>query len=301
MDHGSLEKFYELRKKALSSSKVVIGEVMLGSPFGPRFPAELHMVASSEPGLLRVAVTDISEKKQAEQLKDDFIGMVSHELRTPLTVVIGALRTAQSQHIDAETKATLIEDAVWGANAMAAIVDNLLELTRYQAHRLELHQEGVNIKELITGIVETASKKSEKHRFIADFADNIPQLAADRIRLVRITENLIDNAIKYSPDGGDVKVSVRREGRDRIIVSVADHGVGIPSEKLKMLFEPFQRLGATSTPAVQGTGLGLVVCRRLVEAHGGKIWVESEPGKGSTFSFSLPLGKPPAQQPKSTD
>jgi signal transduction histidine kinase len=115
-------------------------------------------------------------------------------------------------------------------------------------------------------------------------------VSADVTRIERILDNLIDNAIKYSPNGGEVRVSARQEGR-RMVVGVRDQGIGIAPRDAERLFQPFSRLD-TPVPgsAIQGVGLGLVVCRRLVEAHGGSTWVESEPGKGSTFYFTLPVG-----------
>jgi signal transduction histidine kinase len=111
------------------------------------------------------------------------------------------------------------------------------------------------------------------------------------MRIERILDNLIDNAIKYSPDGGEVKVSARRDG-DSVLISVSDQGIGISAANLKKLFQPFSRLETlVAGTAIQGVGLGLVVCRRLVEAHGGRIWVESELGKGSTLYFTLPLAE----------
>jgi signal transduction histidine kinase len=233
---------------------------------------------------------DISERKNAEQLKDEFIGMVSHELKTPLTIVTGALNTAVTPGVSPEQQRELLEDAAWGAETMADIVDNLLELSRWQSKRLVLQPAPVDIRRVLRRMVEQSMKKSARHRIVADVDAALPVVRADLTRVERIVDNLIDNAIKYSPGGGKVTVSARQNGGE-ILVSVRDEGIGISATDAEKLFRPFQRLESVVGTAIQGVGLGLVVCRRLVEAHGGSIWVESEPGKGSTFRFTLPVAE----------
>ncbi len=234
---------------------------------------------------------DITDRKQAEELKDEFIGMVSHELKTPLTVVAGALSTAMSPGINADDARSLLHDAVWGAETMADIVDNLLELSRWQSNRLVLRQAPLDIGQVISRMAERSFEKSPLHKIVTDVAPGLRPVIADTIRVERILDNLIDNAIKYSPQGGEVRVSARQEG-DYTRVSVSDRGIGISEAGRQRLFQPFARLEAQVTgTAIQGVGLGLVVCKRLVEAHGGRIWVESEVGKGSTFFFTLPLAR----------
>jgi PAS domain S-box-containing protein len=232
---------------------------------------------------------DMTERKQAEELKDEFIGMVSHELKTPLTVVTGALSVARSPGVPERDRALLLEDAAWGAETMGDVVDNLLELSRWQSDRLVLLSSPVDLGKVIEKTIEASSRKSARHSIVADLPEGLPLIDADNTRIERVLDNLIDNAIKYSPDGGEVRVSVARRNGE-IVVAVADHGIGIRQEDAERLFQPFSRL-ETAVPgtAIKGIGLGLVVCRRLVEAHGGKIWVESELGKGSTFLFALPV------------
>jgi PAS domain S-box-containing protein len=236
-------------------------------------------------------VVDISERKQVEQIKDEFIGLVSHELKTPLTVVTGALDVVMSGSASAEEKKTLLEDAAWGAETMGDIVENLVELSRWQANRLSLKAEPVDIVQVVSKMIGRLSPKTGRHHLAADVVPGLPMVNGDRTRIERIMENLIDNAVKYSPLGGEVRISARQQV-DSIVVGVHDQGIGIAAEDQGKLFETFQRLDVGSRVGIQGVGLGLVVCRRLVEAHGGRIWVESEPGKGSTFYFSLPVSGP---------
>jgi len=229
---------------------------------------------------------DITERKKAEQLKDEFIGLVSHELKTPITVVMGAVSTAMDKRIPKKEARQLLQDAAFSAETLATIVDNLLELSRAQADRLLIEREQVDIADTIRKVVETERVKSNIHKLSVDIEDGLPLIKADKVRVDRILHNLLDNAIKYSPNGGDISVFARKEN-DCLIVGVKDRGIGISKKDQARLFQPFERLELLDN--VGGFGLGLNVCRRLVEAHGGSIWLESEPGQGATFFFSLPL------------
>ncbi|MBE0480003.1 MAG: PAS domain S-box protein [Dehalococcoidia bacterium] len=238
-------------------------------------------------GLLTV-IRDITERKMAERVKDEFIGMVSHELKTPLTVIIGALSTATAKGLPPEESAELLQDAVNHAEYLAGIVDNLLELSRHQAHRLVLQSEPVSVETVARDVLVKAATKSSRHRLVLDFPDGLPPVKVDPMRVERVVYNLVDNAIKYSPNGGQVTVAAR-QGDDCLVLAVRDQGMGIPLEDQARLFKGFERLETQPGCGIKGIGLGLNVCRILVEAHGGRIWVESEPGKGSSFFFTLPL------------
>lgn len=234
---------------------------------------------------------DITESKKIVELKDDFIGMVSHELKTPLTVVLGALDTAVSPGVSPEEQQTLLTDAAWGAEAMVDIVDNLLELSRWQANRLTLSPRLLDVSSIIERMVRQHTRKNPGRHYTTEAEAGLPQVNADLIRLERVLDNLMDNAVKYSPDGGDIRITARRDG-DNLVFGVHDQGIGISVADQAKLFQPFQRLETSMEASLKGVGLGLVVCRRLVEAHGGRIWVESEPGRGSSFYFTLPLPEP---------
>lgn len=233
---------------------------------------------------------DITERKRVEQLKDEFIGLVSHEMRSPLTVITGALNTVLTEkpYLSPEEERQLLEDAAWETGTLAHILGNLLELSRAQAARLFLSLEPVDIKVVIRNAVRRIKRQSSVHRFAMSLPKQLPPVRADVIRLERILHNLLENAIKYSPDGGYVRISARMDS-DHLVIGVSDRGIGISPEDQAKLFAAFQRLENRSAEGVKGIGLGLLVCRRLVEAHGGRIWVESELGKGSTFFFTLPL------------
>jgi PAS domain S-box-containing protein len=239
-----------------------------------------------------VYIRDIAERKKLDQLKDEFIGLVSHELRSPLTVVIGAVNTAltEAERLSPEETGQLLQDAASEAESLSHLLGNLLELSRAQAERLFLYVEPINIKNVVHTIVEKMEQNNTSHRFTVDLPERLPQVPADQLRLERIFHNLLENAVKYSPRGSEIRIFAKPEN-DHIVIGVSDQGAGISLQDQAKIFGPFQRLEDSVRTGVKGIGLGLLVCRRLVEAHGGKIWVESEPGQSTTFLFTLPVTK----------
>jgi len=233
---------------------------------------------------------DITERKKLDQLKDDFISLVSHELRSPMTVITGAINTAitEGERLSPEETSQLLKDAALEADSLSRLLNNLLELSRVQADRLLLHAEPISIKKVVQGIISEIKRQSSAHQFVVDLPRRLPTVYADQLRLERILYNLLENAIKYSPQGGEIKVFARPR-EEFLVVGVSDQGIGISLSEQAKLFGPFQRLEESRPEGIGGAGLGLLVCRRLVEAHGGQIWVESEPGNGSTFFFTVPL------------
>jgi signal transduction histidine kinase len=226
--------------------------------------------------------------KKVDQLKDEFIGLVSHELRTPLTVVIGALSTIMTEgdKLSQQESKQLVEDAYWEAELLSDLLANLLELARAQANRLMITEEPVGIKEAIETVVDKMKHKTISREIKVDCKESIIVMA-DRVRLHRILNNLLDNAIKYSTPKTKIEIFAQANTNE-VLIGVRDEGIGISQENQGKLFEAFQRLQYQNSETA-GTGLGLVVCRRLVEAHGGRIWVESQTGRGSTFYFTLPF------------
>ncbi len=239
---------------------------------------------------------DVTERKKLDQLKDEFIGLVSHELRSPLTVVIGAVSTVltEGERLSTEETRQLLQDAASEAESLSNLVSNLLELSRAQADRLALHLEPTNVKHVAQNAVERIRQQFPSHQFVIDLPRKLPQIHADELKLERILHNLLENAVKYSPQGSEVRIFAKPE-KERLLIGVGDQGIGISPQDQAKLFGPFQRLEDSRLNGVKGIGLGLLVCRRLVEAHGGRIWVESEPGQGSTFFFRLPFGRTSTQ------
>ena len=231
-------------------------------------------------------VQDITDLKKAEQVKDEFIGLVSHELRTPLTIIIGSLKSALSEGVSAKDTRELLENASEGAESLADILENMLELSRYQANRLQLELTQVAIPAITVSVLEKLKEHGITQKTTTDFPEGLPKVKADPIRVERILYNLLENAAKYSPAESEIKISCRIDG-DNVITTISDKGEGIAAEDRNKLFELFQRLD--NPTRTSGIGLGLVVCKRLVEAQGGWINVTSQRGEGSEFFFALPV------------
>lgn len=235
---------------------------------------------------------DMTESKKLDRMKDEFVSFVSHEIRTPITVIMGAVNTVLShgQELSAEEIKGLLKDAASETEALSELVENLLEMSRAQANRLQLHIDRLNIKEVVNGQIEKVRRQcsSPAHQFTAEYPCQLPSPKADKVRVERILYNLLENAVKYSPGGGEIRVFAGAEG-DNLLIGVQDHGLGMSAANQAKLFRPFERLGVVSESGIRGTGIGLTVCLRLVEAQGGRIWVESAPGRGSTFYFTLPV------------
>lgn len=235
---------------------------------------------------------DITARKETDTLKEEFIGLVSHELRNPLTVMIGALQTAleDGAKLSREDMAQLLSDAALEAHDMSDMVGNMLDLSRSDANRLSLEIEPIDAREVIQGMSRKFQLRYPARTIVTDLPDHLPRSRADRLRIERVLHNLLHNAIKYSPDGGEIRVTAKTTETD-IVVCVQDRGIGISEEDQSRLFQPFHRAADATRLDAQGSGLGLVVCRRIVEAHGGRLWVESGAGKGSTFCFTMPLAR----------
>jgi PAS domain S-box-containing protein len=241
-------------------------------------------------GRFFVFLRDITGRKKIDEMKDEFIGLVSHEIRTPLTVIMGALHTilTEETRLSPDEIRQLMQDALWETDSLSHLLTNLLELSRVQSDRLFLHPESINIEASIQDIVGRMKQQFPSHELIVHMPTKLPIVYADPLRVEHILRNLLENAIKYSPKNSRITISVKPE-REHLVVAVQDQGAGISPEDREKLFRPFERLGYSGADAVKGIGLGLLVCKRLVEAHGGSIRVESQPGRGSTFSFTLPL------------
>jgi PAS domain S-box-containing protein len=241
-------------------------------------------------GRFFVFLRDITDRKKMDELKDEFIGLVSHEMRTPLTVIIGALHTilTEETRLSAEERSQLLQDAIWEAESLSHLLTNLLELSRAQSERLLLHRELISVEDVARNVVDKIKLQSSGYKFIIDARPKLPEAYADPLRLEHILRNLLENAVKYSPEGGRITVNIKSENGN-LVVAVKDEGIGISLHDQGRLFKPFERLEFSQAKTVSGTGLGLLVCKRLVEAHGGHIRVESEPEHGATFLFTLPL------------
>jgi signal transduction histidine kinase len=232
---------------------------------------------------------DVTLTKEAEQLKDDFLSLVSHELRTPLTTIQGGARTLlrHHHHLDTTTLESLLGDIAGEAERLTRLVGNMLDLSRIRAGRLQLETEPVRLDRVIRRAHAATAPKLAGRQVTLHLADDAPAVEADADRIEQVVRNLLENAARYVPVGGQVTITTRVE-KPVMVTVVADNGPGIPTDQLTRIFERFHQVEGPS-PTSGGAGLGLYLSRHLIEAHGGKLWVDSQPGLGSAFSFSLPI------------
>jgi signal transduction histidine kinase len=228
---------------------------------------------------------------ELDRLKDEFVATASHELRTPLTSISGYLEMALDPAEGGLSPATERHLRIVQRNAdrLSVLVEQLLFLARADSHALEIDRQRVDLQELLTEAAETARPAAAaKDVALTVVTDSVQPVLADRLQLVRIVENLVTNAVKFTPEGGSVRLAARRDG-DTAVLEITDTGVGIPAAEQPELFNRFFRGTSAIEKAIQGSGLGLAISQVIAEAHGSTIEVESLPGTGSTFRLALPL------------
>jgi len=266
------------------------------------FQIQTALVRGTDSGdLIGVALVfnDISEICSLERMKSAFLSTISHELNTPLTTIRGFISTLREDtkgFYDLKTRQEFYQIVDAECERLSRLIGDLLSLSRIQSTgRLELTLAPVDIAALVERVVETQRAYVSKHTLRADLFPGLPPILGDEAKIEQVLVNLVSNAIKFSPGGGEVLVQVTPED-DGIRVSVRDHGVGIPREELPRIFERFHRLDNRDKRQTYGCGIGLYLVKHLVEAHGGSVSVESEVEKGSLFSFCLPLRPPDAEE-----
>ena len=228
--------------------------------------------------------------READRIKTNFMSIASHELRTPMTVLVGFTELLLNRDLPEEKQRDWLERIYRESKRLATIVDDLLNVSRIQSGQITVEQQKLKLLEVVREAVQLVSGVSEKHSLALDIPEDLPLVLGDRDKLTQVLINLLDNAIKYSPQGGKITVAARQE-TERVVVSVSDQGIGIAPEDRERIFTTFTRIRRPEAGGVRGTGLGLYIVKALVELMGGEIWVESELDKGSTFFFSLPLFK----------
>jgi two-component system, OmpR family, phosphate regulon sensor histidine kinase PhoR len=238
-----------------------------------------------------VVLHDVTELRRLERVRQDFVANVSHEFKTPLTAIQGFAETLLSGALDdAANNRRFLEIIRDHAVRLARLTDDLLKLARIEAGKLEYQFSPVSLLELIEGCAETALLKATRKQIAleTDVPLDLPPVRGDASLLREVLQNLLDNAIQYTPEGGRIHVSVVPGSREAVI-AVTDTGIGIPLADQERIFERFYRVDAARSREAGGTGLGLSIAKHIVEVHGGRLRVESEVGAGSKFSFSLPL------------
>lgn len=236
-----------------------------------------------------IVFQDLTELRNLQTMRREFVGNISHELRTPLAALKAIVETLQGGAIDDKKAAQdFLNQADNEVDRMTQMVDELTELSRIETGRTELKLEPVNLNSLVEEAIAGLTPQARKQEVTLkkSLQADLPVVKVDKDRIRNAMVNLIHNAIKFTPSGGKVIISTKL-AEDSVIVAIADNGVGIPGEDLPHIFERFYKVDKARSGG--GTGLGLAIAKHIVQAHGGNIWVESEEGKGSTFSFSLPL------------
>lgn len=292
----------DLIRSALAG-KEVRGELSLGSAQPRYFSATAATVFASGEGTpgseIRgrtagavVVFHEITDIRRLEQVRKDFVANVSHELRTPLTAIQGFAETLLNGGLeDEKNNRRFVEIIRNHASRLARLTEDLLELSKIEAGKLPLDLKTLDVNGLITPIVDFAQdialKKGVSLKFISPSV-GFPAIRADAGLLREVLRNLLDNAAQYTPSGGRIEVSAKRDG-SYVVFTVADTGIGIPQADHQRIFERFYRVDAARSREAGGTGLGLAIAKHIVEAHGGQIWVESAIGSGSKFYFTVPL------------
>lgn len=253
-----------------------------------------------ENALLSASVSQLDYAKQLDQLKSEFLSAVAHELRAPLSPMLGWSELLLARDYSPEQARPMLENIHEGARHLSVLVGDLLDLSRGEAGRLKLDVEEMDLGELLQAAVERQKGIATNHHFVLALAGPLP-IKGDRHRLRQVLDNLLSNAVKYSQTGTRVFVTARAEPDGRAVIRVSDQGLGLTQEECDRLFSKFYRTDSARKFAT-GTGLGLALCKLIVEAHGGDIKVESEgPGLGSAFSFTVPPDGPPSETAQAAD
>jgi PAS domain S-box-containing protein len=299
--------------RSMRERRVITGvDMLVRCPDGREIPVQENaapIVAEDGRVIGAIAtVRDISAQHELERQKEEFLAAVAHDLKNPIAVLQGQAqllrRRAERGPLEQERVREGLQLVENRARMMTGLIDQLLDVTRLRlGQELQLERQPVDLGALVQEVVQAAQQMTDDHELRVVLT--APELIGnwDRQRLIRVLENLLNNAIKYSPEGGEVIVSVAQDEADErgdAVVRVQDRGIGIPAKDLPHIFEQFYRAGNTAGRMV-GTGIGLAGARQIVEQHGGTLTVESEEGRGSTFALRLPLRSPNGAPPDGAD
>jgi two-component system phosphate regulon sensor histidine kinase PhoR len=256
----------------------------------PVKPLEAGAAAEKPSGAV-VVLHDVSELRRLERVRQDFVANVSHEFKTPLTAIQGFAETLLAGALeDPQNNRRFLEIMRSHAARLARLTDDLLKLARIEAGKLEVAFQPVSVAELLESCSATTVLKASRKQisFTVKVPPGLPSVLGDPGLLHDLLQNLLDNAIQYTPEGGQIDVSATAEVREAVI-TVTDTGIGIPLADQERIFERFYRVDAARSREAGGTGLGLSIAKHIVEAHGGRLWVESAVGRGSKFFVAIPL------------
>lgn len=285
----------------LISDRTKIGVLMLENLRRPNGFAQADLAfLNAVAGLITLSVENVRLKeelrataalREANRLKTELISTLSHEMRTPLTSIKG-FSTAllmEDASFSPETRQGFLQTIDEECDVLEELIHDLLESSIIDSGLLKLEPQPVRLPRLVDSAVSDSARRTDKHQFVVDFPEGFPIVDADPHRVAQVLRNLLDNSVKYSPQGG--LIVVRGEVLEHeVVISVADQGVGLAPEHVNRLFERGFRVKSGLIRHIAGSGLGLPICQTIVESHGGRIWAESEIGQGTTLSFTIPLG-----------
>jgi signal transduction histidine kinase len=230
-------------------------------------------------------------------MKSEFVAIVAHDFRKPLMAIRGfAELVLEEPTLPEESKQEFMRTVIAETDALAALANDTLLITQIETGQFQFRWSEIDLGPFI---LEAMPLGLSEHSVLMDVPPQFPRIVADSDRLRQVLTNLVNNAVKYSPSGGSINIRCRQRGSEHVVIEVIDHGLGIPQEQVGILFQKFSRVRTDDHLRVQGTGLGLYICRLIVEGHGGQIWVESEIGKGSTFGLVLPRDASAVERPTS--
>jgi signal transduction histidine kinase len=233
--------------------------------------------------------------QEYDRLKSEFVGIVAHDFRRPLMAIRGfAELVLEEDDLPAATRQEFMRTVISETDHLALLANDTLLITQIETGQLSFSFREVDVGPFL---LEAVPLGLSDNSVLLDVPQGFPRIWADPDRLRQVLANLVSNAVKYSAPGESIVVRVRERGTQHIVIEVVDHGLGIPPEQIGKLFQKFARVRTDDHLKVSGTGLGLYICRLIVEGHGGQIWVESEPGKGSTFGMALPTDARLARRP----
>jgi two-component system phosphate regulon sensor histidine kinase PhoR len=279
-----------LTRQVLRDATTRSGEVSLGGASPRTFGVTAAPVEAEHTRGAVLVLHDITELRRLERVRRDFVANVSHEFKTPLTAIQGFAETLLAGALnDTQNSQRFLGIIREHAARLGRLTDELLKLSQIEAGQLELEMRSLSVGELLAACLDTARLKAESKQLTltADSSPDLPPVRGDLARLGEVLQNLLDNAVQYTPPGG--RITVRAAVADnQVAIAVTDSGIGIPRADQQRIFERFYRVDAARSREVGGTGLGLSIAKHLVEAHGGRISVESEVGRGSTFTVFLP-------------
>jgi signal transduction histidine kinase/HAMP domain-containing protein len=267
-------------------------------PFTPRETqlvttfADQAVIAIENVRLFREIQDKSRQLEIANKHKSEFLANMSHELRTPLNAIIGFSEVLLERLFgDLNAKQDdYLKDIHSSGRHLLSLINDILDLSKIEAGRMELDTSSFNLASALSNAMTLVRERAQRHGIALELQEDpkLGEITADERKFKQIVVNLLSNAVKFTPDGGRIDVSARREA-DKVVIAVRDNGIGIALHDQAAVFEEFRQVGRDYTNKQEGTGLGLALTRRFVELHGGRIWLESEPGRGSTFTFSIPM------------